>query len=437
MNERPNILVVVADALRADHLGCYGYSHPTSPTMDALGQEGVIGERLFCPGIPTHPSFTTLYTGQHPITHGIVAQSGSAELAREAPLLPECFIHAGYTTCALDNLWRARPWYGRGYEYYIDPSIKHTLPLATTCDTLNERAIRWLRSHADEPFFLLMHYWDSHYPFTPPDRYKGLFYQGDNPADPENHSLDAWWKHSVGLIARNTWLRKEEGLITDAEYVIALYDQEIRYLDDGVAHLLATLDELGIAENTLVMVIADHGESMTEHGIFFEHYGLYDCTLRIPLIARWPGRLPGGRRLPQLLQMTDIAPTLLEAARLPVPKEMEGRSFLRLLTGEEEEARHESLISLECSWQANWCLRTDQYKLILSRERSAEGRPPRELYDLLADPEEALNIVDVQPDVAEAMEEELEGWIARRLNSQGRSEDPVREEAISLGRGRR
>ena len=435
MNETVNILLIVVDALRANHLGCYGYSHPTSPTMDALAQEGALGEGLFCPGLPTQPSFTTLYTGQHPITHGIGAHGGMAKLSKEAPILPELFLHAGYTTCAVDNLWRARPWFGRGYEFYLDPSIKRTLSVAVTCEELHDRAISWLHSYAEKPFFLLVHYWDPHYPFTPPSRYQGLFYHGDNPTDPDDRSLDAWWQHPVGLLARSTWMRSDKGLITDADYVVALYDREIRYVDDGIAHLIATLDELGIAEKTLVMVLADHGESMTEHGIFFEHYGLYDCTLRAPLIARWPGRITADTRLPQMLHMSDIAPTLLEAAQLPIPRAMEGHSFWRLLTGEEQDGGHDRVISVECSWQACWSLRTDKYKLIIPRKLDGEGRPLRELYNLVSDPEEKQNLADKQPEIANAMEAELERWIADRLQAQGRSEDPVREQGVSLGKG--
>src|SRR5690349_10860080 len=124
MRTKPNILLIAADTLRADHLGCYGYIHNTSPQLDALAAAGVLGERLFCPGIPTHPSFTTLYTGQHPITHGIVSHGGKAQLARDTAVLPELLLQEGYTTCAVDNLWRARSWFGRGYEFYLDPSVR-------------------------------------------------------------------------------------------------------------------------------------------------------------------------------------------------------------------------------------------------------------------------------------------------------------------------
>jgi len=434
MKERLNILLIVVDALRADHLSCYGYPHSTSPNLDCLAREGIVGEQLFCPGIPTQPSFTTLYTGQHPITHGIVAHSGQAQLAREAPFLPELLLQAGYTTCAVDNLWQARASFTRGYEFYIDPSRRSPLPIGVTCEKLNTRAISWLRTHAREPFFLMIHYWDTHYPLNPPGRYRGLFYEG-NPTDPGNRSLEDWWKHPMGKMARDTWLHTPDGPITDADYVVALYDQEIRYVDDGIHDIVSTLDDLGIAEKTLIAVISDHGESLTEHGIFFEHHGLYDCTLRIPLIMCLLGRLPTGVRVTPMMQMSDMAPTFLEAAQLPIPPTMEGRSYWKLLTGEKQIDGHTRVISSECSCQAKWSLRNSNTKFILARGPDFYGNPPRELYDLKADPGEEHNIVEEQPELAYKMENELENWITERLKAGGRSEDPLQEQECSLKLG--
>jgi arylsulfatase A-like enzyme len=430
--DKPNVVLISIDSLGANHLGCYGYHRATSPSIDALADEGVLCERLLCPAIPTLPSYTTLYTGQHPITHGIVSHPCDNELDREAPFLPWLFLQEGYTTCALDSLMRTRLWFGRGYEFYIDPSLRHTLLyLMLTCEELNARAIPWLRAHADEPFFLFIHYWDPHWPFYPPERYRKLFYQG-NPTDPDNHSLDAWWAYPTGAAARDTWLRTADGLVTDVEYVIALYDQEIRYLDDGIRDLISALDDLGLSENTLVVFTADHGESMVEHGIYFDHHGLYDCTLHVPLIVRWPGHLPGGVRLPHTLQVNDIAPTLLEAAGLSVPAAMEGRSFWKMLTGKDQAGGHDRVISLECTWQAKWSLRTDRYKFILARAPDLYDNPPCELYDLCADPQETRNVAAEQPEVAAAMEKDLEDWISERLCALGRDEDPVRAHGTSL-----
>jgi arylsulfatase A-like enzyme len=424
-----NIILLAVDTLRADHLSCYGYARETSPTLDRLAQEGALVENFVCAVLPTQPSFTTLYTGQHPITHGVVAHGGRAQLSREAPFLPPLLLTEGYTTCAIDNLVQTRPWFGRGYEYYVNPSLRHGLLLDVSCEELNGRAIPWLKSHADEPFFLFIHYWDPHWPLLPPARYRDLFYTG-NPTDPTNTSLEKWMEHPLGQLARDTWLVRQDGTITDAAYVEALYDQEIRHLDDGIADLLLTVDDLGLTDNTLVMVIGDHGESMTEHGIYFSHFGLYEPTLHVPLIVRWPGHIPAGRRYPQIAQHQDLAPTLLEAAGIEVPMEMDGESLLPLLTGESAHGGREKAYCCECTWQAKWCVRTSRYKLIVDRDDSSDG-PPRELYDLVEDPGETSNLVDSRPGVARELEEDLEEWIATRLAELGQTEDPIGPQSIS------
>jgi arylsulfatase A-like enzyme len=227
-------------------------------------------------------------------------------------------------------------------------------------------------------------------------------------------------------------LRTSDGPVTDPDYVTALYDQEIRYLDDHLPELLDVLDDLGLSENTLVMLVADHGESMTEHGIFYEHYGLYDSTLHIPFIARLPGLIPKGIRLPQMLQMQDVAPTILEAAGLPVPGEMDGKSFWPMLTGKKQDGGYDRVISLESSWQSKWSLRTDRYKFILSRGQDFYGNPLRELYHLKDDPGEEHNIMEEEEKIAAEMEAELENWIAEHLKALKRSKDPVLEHGPSL-----
>jgi arylsulfatase A-like enzyme len=433
MTTKPNVLVLAIDTLRADHLGCYGFGQPTSPNIDAMASQGVVAEHLYCAALPTYPSFTTFYTGQHPITHGIVAHGGKNQLAKEAPFVTQSFLEAGYTTCAVDNLNRARQWFARGYEYYIDPSLRRTLLLGVTCEELNNRAIPWLRAHRDEPFFMFIHYWDPHWPYTPPAKFRHMFYDGKFPTDPGNHALDDWWKTPLGSMARDTWLRTPEGLITDPACVSALYDEEIRHVDDGIGQILGALDDLGLSERTLTVLFGDHGESLTEHNIYYDHHGLYDCTLHVPLIARWPGRLAAGTRITPMIQHCDIAPTLLDAAGIRPPRSMDGRSFWPSLAGERQEWDRDRLFSAECTRSAKWSLRTSDYKFIIAREPDVYGNPPRELYDMRTDPNEERNLVHEEPARAAAMEAELEEWIARRLRELGKKEDPVRETGVSLG----
>ena len=430
-----NVLFLTVDTLRADHLGCYGYHRQTSPNIDKLASQGTLVERFLCPVIPTQPSYTTMYTGQHPINHRVIAHGGDQRLDKNAPFLPELFLGEDYTTCAIDNLLQERDWFARGYEFYINPGIRRPLFLGVTGEELNRRAIPWLRTHADEPFFLMMHYWDPHWPLEPPAKFQNLFYNGNNnPTDPGNHSLDDFWKHPLGQLARDTWLRRREGPITDATYVEALYDREICHLDEVVGELLNTLDELGLAENTLVMLVGDHGESMTEHGIYFEHHGLYETTIRVPMIVRLPGVVPEGVRLPQIFQHHDIAPTLLEAADLEVPDEIDGISFWGHLTGEAEDGGRGYAVSVENTWQAKWSITTNRHKFILARKPDFYGTPMRELYDIDVDPREDRNIFEDQPEIAAQLEAQLEEWISKRLEELGMDQDPLLTQEIGMGK---
>ena len=269
-----NILFIDIDTLRADHLGCYGYPKPTSPAIDALAAQGVRFDRCFAPGIPTTPAHTTMYTGLHPLTHNIVCHGGAVELEKRFPVLPERLQKAGYTTCAVDNLFDIKPWLARGYEFYVNPSHRHAMRLLVSCEEINARAIPWLKTHAREPFFLFIHYWEPHTPYLPPERYRG-FYTGGDPCDPRIKTLDAIKQTPFWDLWGDTWFRKL-GPVTDPEYIVSLYDAEIRHVDDGVSQLLAALDEMGLADDTLVLLTGDHGESMYQHDIFFDHHGLYD-----------------------------------------------------------------------------------------------------------------------------------------------------------------
>lgn len=433
MAKQPNVILISADSLRADHLGCYGYSRPTSPQIDCMAQRGTLCENMFCPVIPTQPSHTTIFTGQHPLTHGVVAHGGKAKLGRGSPFLPELFLESGYTTCAVDTLFRERIWFGRGYEYILDPSIHHIFYAAVTQEELNQRALNWIETVPKGPFFMFIHYWDTHYPYVPPERYRSTFYAGGNPTDPENRALDQWWDHPIGAMARDTWLRTPDGTVTDPNYVTALYDGEIRYLDDGIGDLFAGLDRLGLTEDTIVILLADHGESMTEHRICYDHYGLYECTFRVPFIMHWPGGAIGTRlRLTDFRQLSDVAPTLLEAAGISVPEAMDGRSFLKQMKAQEAPNGYDMVVGLESTWQAKYCLRSHGYKFILAREPDLLGNPDRELYDLRSDPCEQINLVGSVPELACEMEKELEGWIAARLQAAGRTTDPVRQEGASM-----
>ncbi len=424
-----NVLMIFVDSLRADHLGCYGYDRPTSPNIDRLASEGVVFDRFFASSVPTQPSFTTTYTGQYSITHGVVSHKGGNDLKPGTPWLPTLLRQDGLTTASFDCLPRYQSWFVHGFEFVVDSTFPGPED-GYSCERLNSRVIPWLRHHGDEPFFAAIHYWDPHTPYLPPERFD-RFYEGD-PTDPSNDTL-APLKDQYFSVMWRKWFEKLPEGMRDAEYVVGLYDGEIQHADEGVGAVLDALKECGREDDTLVIVLADHGELMYRHDIFFDHHGLYDGNIRCPLVARWPGGVEPGKRVDAFSQHVDISPTILDVMGVAAPDSIEGQSLAPLVTGESQRVR-DFVVSQECTWQAKWAIRTGTHKLIRAMIPDLHGNPERELYDLRKDPDELTNIAETHPDLAADLEAKLNTWKSAHMEKNGLTEDPLVAHGISLGR---
>ena len=428
-----NIVLIAIDTLSARHMSCYGYERKTTPFMDEYAKDSALFQSLYCQAIPTQPCYTCVYTGQNAVTHGIVSHGGTKTLADDAPFLSRILQHHGYTTCAVDNLYAHKKWFSQGYEFYIQPALRGRYAQATPCEQYNARAIPWLKAHANEKFFMFLHYWDPHTPYIPPEKYRDLFYKGD-PCDPNNKSLEGLWRHPFGKPWKKWFDRLMPG-ITDAEYIASMYDSEIRYVDDGLKEFLGTLEELDLTDDTLVIIFSDHGEMMYKHGLYFDHHGLYDEDIHVPLIIRWPRGGKKGIQIPHLVQHIDIAPSILDIANIPIPDAMEGKSLVPYLKGELGEPIYPFLVTEECTRMMKWGIRTNRYKFILAREQDYRGGPMRELYDLSSDPREMNNVADKLPDIAKDLEGKLEAWIADMMEKNELTTDPLVANGLTLGAG--
>ena len=423
-----NVLLIAVDTLRADHLGCFGYPRLTSPTIDRLASEGVRFARCFSPHIPTHPGFTTLHTGVDAMRHRVVAHAGKVEPDPSIPMLAEILHDRGYFTVSVDNLGR---WFTRGFEAVL-PYRWSTNPAASwrKAEAVNAQALSALELVAGQarPWFLFVHYWDPHTPYLPPPPFDRMFYPGD-PFDPRNHSMEPVF----GFEPFRDYFEQWMGGVTDVRFPIAQYDAEIRYVDTALEHLLGRLSDLGQDQETLVVLVADHGEIMDEHEGYFDHHGLYDTNLNVPLIARLPGRLPAGRAIDRYVQLFDVAPTILDLVGAPdVPSRlnMTGRSALPLLDGA---AGVDALYPTECTWMRKRGVRTDRWKLIRALEPDFHGMPTVQLFDLASDPTEQANLADARPDVVAELSARLDAWVARRTAETGQT-DPLAEQEITLRR---
>ena len=426
-----NLVMIVIDTLRADHLGCYGYHRNTSPYIDDFARQAVVCDTHISPAIPTHPAFTTLNTGQFSITHGIVAHSGHNLIPRSSPWLPLILHKNGYTTCAVDNLSQWQLDFHRGYEFYIDPTQRNMLSLNADNRQINKRAIPWLEQHHQEKFCLFIHYWDPHTPYMPPRAYRKLFYDG-NPKDPANTTLEGFERHPLGRTWRETWFKQLGGDITDAAFIEALYDSSIRYCDEGVGMLLETLEKLGRNEDTIVLLLADHGEMMYRHGIFFDHHGLYEGNLHVPFMVRHPELAP--RHVTEMTAHVDVAPTILDLLGIEIPEQMEGKTLVPWFTGATDDRLRDHIICQECTWQMKWAVRTLTHKFILARQPDVYDTPMRELYDLVNDPHEHDSIVETDRALAQNLEFLLESWVREQMAKGGLTEDPLVAHGLSLGK---
>lgn len=427
---RPSVVLIVADSLRADRLSDHGCPRATSPFLASLAESGVRCTEFFTPATPTEPACTSLLTGQFPLTHGVVAPSRRCRLARRAPWLPSLLAARGWDTAAVDDLgWRQH--FGRGFQTLLYRRARDDEYVDGFA--LNRLALPWLAARRrGRPFFLYVRYGDTHTPYWPPPRYRHLFYEGD-PTRTNVGSLDAFHARPLKPYLLTKWLRPAAqewpgaagDRIEDLDWCRAQYDASVRALDDAIAELADGLARLGLAEQTLLAVIGDHGESLGEHGIFFEHHGLYDGTLRAPLILHGPGLIPAGRRVDATVMTPDVAPTILDLLGEARPAGMEGRSLASRLAGNGDGPGHARVVASEATWMCKWAYRAGGYKLIVAREPDFYGRPPLELYDLAADPAEERNLAEIRPDLCRALHEEFEAWLARRLRAVGRRRDPV------------
>jgi arylsulfatase A-like enzyme len=429
-----NILIIAIDTQRADHLSCYGYGRLTSPHLDRVAAQGALFEQAYSTHIPTHPGYTTMFTGKDVFAHQIVTQGGTVDLAPELHPLAEMLQAQGYFTAAADNLGR---WFGRGFEAYETYRWPQEGTEWRKAEAVNERLLPLLDRAAGEaqqgrPFFLFAHYWDPHTPYLPPAPFSRMFYAGDEKA-PQNRSMDAVFAFEPFRAYFQQWM----GGVTDIRFPVAQYDAETAYVDSVLVHVFNRLDELELAEDTLVVVTADHGECLDDHACWFDHHGLYEENVHVPLLMRLPGRIPAGRRIPGLARLTDIAPTVLEAiglAELAPQEGMTGQSLWPVLTGARtRRVPRDELYLTECTWMRKRAWRRGEWKLIEALEPDFHGFPPLELYNLTADPGERHNLADERPDVVDALRRRMRRHAAGRLRGTGLP-DPVETQSVTLRR---
>jgi len=405
--QQDNLLLIMVDSLRPDYLGRRHRGRPVTPNMDRLAREGVFMENAFCPMPSSAPSRASIFTGRFPHSHGV--RVNDMPLAAGETTLPEVLESSGYLTAAAPKLdegfergFRRRDIYdaytaSRGDESFPDEAY-----------LITGSAVDWLEEAMD-PWFLWLDYESIHEPWSPPEPFRSIFTE----------------EHDAEEIGSPRMYRPD---LSESEvaHVRALYTAEVAMMDENVGRLLEKLEEEGLRESTLVVLLSDHGVFLGEHGFFKKPPFLYDPLMRSTLIFSLPGAVPSAVRVKSLTQIVDVMPTILDLLGMPAPEAFQGRSLKPLFDGGEEV--HGAVFMEFCEYRgtAVKAVRTPEWKYI--HHRSVGDLPwpgdfsPREvfrraglerdmLFNLPEDPNEGQNLFSEKMDIGNKLQAMLLDWM--------------------------
>lgn len=441
------ILYIDLDALRPDHLGCYGYHRNTSPTIDALAAEGTRFTNYYTSDAPCLPSRTALYTGMFGIHSGVVGHGGTAaDLFVEGPgrsfrdrveneCLPRKLQWAGYHTAMISPFGQrhaARQFYAGFQEIHNtgkggQESAEEVTPLV----------MKWLREHAQEDkWFLHLNYWDVHTPYRVPAEYGNPFADEPLPAwiTPEvwHGHLNCVGPHKAQEINMMddkedpAYPRQPGSLRTEADLrrLFDGYDTAIRYADDQIAMIVDHLKQSGVFDDTLILISADHGENMGELGIYAEHATADQITCRVPMIARGPGVRHGAVDT-GLHYALDLAPTLMDHLGIDDGSVIwDGRSYAQALAADVDCGR-EDLVLSQCAHVCQRSVRFGPWLYIRTYHDGYHLFPREMLFDVEKDPHEENDLAEARPEVCREGASRLLDWHDRQMHGSICDVDPL------------
>lgn len=324
------IILISLDTLRADHLGCYGYERPTSPAIDALALEGALFLQAISTSNWTLPAHVSLLTSSDSARHGVMAADD--HIPRELLSLAEILNSQGFSCGAITGGGFVSPKYGfaRGFDYYNEG--EGSIDLVNSAELLFKAATEWIESNQQKDFFLFLHTYQIHSPYFSPESYRRLWLSSRASFDKIN--LESYLG-GKGAVFRP--LSAEE-----RRNIIDLYDAEIRYTDEAlIGNLIKWLKEKELFDRVMIILTSDHGEEFYDHGAWVHGAHLYQESIHIPLIIKFPQGRFQGEKIDKIVRITDIAPTVLEILGLKksIPASWDGRSLLPLLKKKENSDR--------------------------------------------------------------------------------------------------
>lgn len=417
---RPNVILISIDTLRTDHLSCYGYKRPT-PNIDAFAADSVLFEMAISQAPWTTASHMSLLTSLYPSVHRV----SHTALSQVQSTLPQVFQDNGYQTAAFVEATALDKRYGfdRGFDIYHgksdDPSAASN----------NGRVFDWL-SHRDQarPFFLFVHYYDVHRKYKPPIPYNTIYH-------PQQQDVE--------YLITGPYGRRRSITFQQIYDIVALYDGEIRYVDDQIKNLMQCLKDNHLYHDSIIVMLADHGEGFLDHSLMDHGNSLYQELLHVPLIVKLPDNRLAGTRRAETVRLIDVLPTILDSAGLHSKRMMQGGSILPVLYG----STHETLPAYSTGGVGSESIFTNHWKLIHNSDlaKRLELVPlalhvEYELYNLNVDPQEYNNLATSDPQEMKDLnallqaQTQLNDRLADRIHTEHKPLDQEMEEELrSLG----
>lgn len=441
-----NIVFITIDALRADHLGCYGYERDTSPNIDEFAKDSLIFNKAYVQWPRTIPSMTSIFSSTYAHTNSVMR---TEKISEELVMLPEILKNNGYSTFgAVNNPVLSKEFnLNQGFDEYVVIGENQSFFELSDAQKLTEETINWIEKNKDEKFFAWLHYMDPHAPYNSALKHKehDIFFDEEY-----SYKLTRYVPIGdyalLGIIPNSSYLEGANLL----DYYVAEYDAEIHYSDKWVGRLLDYLEKSGLKDNTLIILTADHGESLTDHNYYFNHGDfVYDASIHVPLIMSYPKKFKKGTINTQVPSI-DLAPTILDLLNIPLSNTFEGYSLLPLIY---ENKTKNNFIFAESGGMnltgkgklfeiSSKSIRNDKYKLIsnvitlqsntitknffvmnVSNDiKLTRFTPPDyELYDSINDSGETNNLLVLNNPkfnkIGENLLEELERWFKENIKN--------------------
>jgi len=425
----PNVILIVPDALRADHLGCYGYGRPTSPQIDKFAADALLFEKAMSNSPWTKPSMGSVFTSRYPHEHKAFAWMDN--LSDECLTIAEIFRNRNYATFAIQTnpSITEKHNFKQGFQYY------HEM-VQEKGETVTSNFNSWVKRHKKKPFFAYLHYMDTHVPYNAPQEFSKIFGLKDDAmfTPGEFQTMDVRLLGEMGLSKH------------DKQSLVNLYDASIKYFDSNFAKIVNNLKKLGILNKTIIILTSDHGEEFWEHDGFAHGHTVYNELLHVPLIIGYSPHLPG-TQIKSYVELLDFFPTILSLVRMRNDFKLRGRDLATAAPANKQINKEILFEGVLFGYERKGIIK-DGWKLIentgvknigalhplgdLTKYKYPKYKTGFELYNINQDFSEKYNLINNYPQIAVILKRHLLAFRMSRLDSKQQRKSKLKEKLDDL-----